>query len=539
MPARIQSRWRPAGLRPGLLAVTLLALGLVVQPATLKAQDESVLRIIPHADLRNIDPIWTTAYITRNHGYLVWDTLFALDENLEVQPQMVDTYDISDDRMTYTFTLREGMTFHDGAPVTAEDAVASIKRWGARDGMGQKLMDFTDSLEVVDELTFRLRLSEPYGLVLESLGKISSNVPFIMPRRLAETDPNEQIEEIIGSGPFRFVEEEWEPGNLVVYERFEDYVPRDEPASYAAGGKVAKVDRVEWHYIPDHSTAVQALLAGEVDYYEEPPVDLISRLKNDPSITVETVDPLGTQGVIRPNFLHPPFDDKRARQALMLAVQQSDYMYSIMGDPAYFEDFCGAYFMCGGPYETDIGSEPLREKNLDKARQLLEESGYDDREVLILDPTDTPVAHGESLVTAQALREIGMNVRLVAMDWATMTSRRAVKKPPEEGGWNIFPTWWLAVDQLNPITNISVSGAGDRAWFGWPSNERIEELRNDFAQATDLEKQRAIVEELQVELYDFVPYVPTGQYYQPTAYRDNVSGILEAPVPFFWNIEVE
>ncbi len=534
-----QTRRRPSAVGTVVLAAALAVFSFVGQPGAARAQDESVLRIIPHADLRNIDPIWTTAYITRNHGYLVWDTLFALDENLEVQPQMVDTYDISDDRLTYTFTLREGMTFHDGAPVTAEDAVASIKRWGARDGMGQKLMDFTESLEVVDELTFTLQLSEPYGLVLESLGKISSNVPFIMPKRLAETDPNEQIEEVIGSGPFRFVEDEWQPGNMVVYERFEDYVPRDEPASYAAGGKVAKVDRVEWHYIPDHSTATQALLAGEVDYYEEPPVDLISRLNADPAITVETVDPLGTQGVIRPNFLHPPFDNKKARQALMLAVQQSDYMYSIMGDPDYFMEFCGAYFMCGGPYETDVGSEPLREKNLDKARQLLEESGYDGREVLILDPTDTPVAHGESLVTAQALREIGMEVRLVAMDWATMTSRRAVKKPPEEGGWNIFPTWWLAVDQLNPITNISVSGAGDRAWFGWPENERIEKLRNDFAQATDLEKQREIVEELQKELYDFVPYVPTGQYYQPTAYRDNVSGILEAPVPFFWNIEVE
>jgi peptide/nickel transport system substrate-binding protein len=513
--------------------------GLVAQPATVLAQEGSVLRIVPHADLRNIDPIWTTAYITRNHAYLVWDTLFALDENLEVQPQMVDTYEISDDRMTYTFTLREGMTFHDGQPVTAEDAVASLRRWGARDGMGQKLMDFTESLEAVDELTFTLQLSEPYGLVLESLGKISSNVPFIMPKRLADTDPNTQIEEVIGSGPFRFVREEWQPGNRVVYERFEDYVPRDEPASYAAGGKVAKVDRVEWHYIPDHATATQALLAGEVDYYEEPPVDLLPMLAADPGITVETVDPLGTQGVVRFNTLHPPFDNKLARQALLNAVQQSDYMYSIIGDAQYFEEFCGAFFMCGGPYETDVGSEPLRQKDLDKARQLLEEAGYDGREVLILDPTDTPVAHGEALVTAQALREIGMNVRLVSMDWATMTSRRAVRDAPEEGGWNIFPTWWLAVDQLNPISNISVSGAGDRAWFGWPENERIEELRDAFAQETDLEKQRQIVEELQQELYDFVPYIPTGQYYQPTAYRDNITGVLKAPVPFFWNVEVK
>lgn len=516
----------------GAVAATALA-------TTAPAQDGSVLKVVPHADLRNIDPIWTTAYITRNHGYLVFDTLFAMDENLEVQPQMAEGHEVSDDGLTYTITLRNELTFHDGEPVEAEDAVASIKRWGARDGMGQKLMRVTESIKAVDNKTFELTLSEPYGLVLQSLGKISSNVPFIMPKRLAETDPNKQIEEIVGSGPFRFIADEWQPGNQVVYEKFKDYVPREEPASYAAGGKVAKVDRVEWRYIPDAATASQALLAGEVDYYEQPVVDLLPMIQADESINIETVDPLGTQGVIRFNFLYPPFDDKRVRQAALWAVQQADYMYSIMGDPKYFEEFCGAYFMCGGPYETDAGSEPLREKNIEKAKALLEEAGYDGTPVVILDPTDVPVAHGQSLVTAQALRDIGMNVELTALDWATMTSRRAVRESPQEGGWNIFPTWWLAADQLNPITNISVAASGDDAWFGWPENDKIEELRNAFARETDMEKQKEIVEELQVELYDFVPYIPTGQYYQPTAFRDNVSGVLEAPVPFFWNISVE
>jgi peptide/nickel transport system substrate-binding protein len=536
---RFSQRRSHLGLMVGLAVAPLLAAGLVVQPVPAQAQDQSVLRIVPHADLRNIDPIWTTAYITRNHGYLVWDTLFALDSDLVVQPQMAEGHEVSDDGLVYTITLREGLTFHDGSPVTAEDAVASVQRWGARDGMGQRLLSITEGFEVVDDRTFTLTLTEPYALVLDSLGKISSNVPFIMPKRLAETDPGAQIEEVIGSGPFRFIADEWQPGNRVVYERFEEYVPRDEPASYAAGGKVAKVDRVEWHYIPDPATATQALIAGEVDLYEQPAVDLLPMIEADPGITVETVDPLGTQGMIRFNFLHPPFDNKYARQAVLHAVEQSDYMYAIIGNPEYFLDFCGAFFMCGTPFETSVGSEVLQGKNLDRARELLEMSGYDGREIVILDPTDVPVAHGQALVTAQALREIGMNVRLAAMDWATMTSRRAVRDAPDEGGWNIFPTWWLAVDQLNPISNIAVSGAGDAAWFGWPESARLEELREAFARETDSEKQRAIVEELQAELYDFVPYIPTGQYYQPTAYRDNVSGILETPVPFFWNIEVE
>lgn len=310
--------------RHAVLSAPIAVAGLIV--ATAPANAESVLKIVPHADLRNVDPIWTTAYITRNHGYLVFDTLFALDENLEVQPQMASGHTVSDDGLTYTITLRDGLEFHDGSPVTAEDVVASIRRWGARDGMGQKLMRVTASLEAADDKTVVLTLSEPYGLVLQSLGKISSNVPFIMPRRLAETDPNKQVEEIIGSGPFRFVADEWQPGNQVVYEKFAGYVPRDEPASYAAGGKVARVDRVEWRYIPDAATATQALLAGEVDYYEQPAVDLLPLIKSDPSIKVEIVDPLGTQGVIRFNFKYPPFDNKLARQAALWAVEQADYM---------------------------------------------------------------------------------------------------------------------------------------------------------------------------------------------------------------------
>lgn len=205
---------------------------------------QTTLRVIPHADLKNLDPIWTTAYITRNHGYMIYDTLFSMDENFEVQPQMVDTWTQSEDGLTWEFTLRDGLTFHDGAPVTSEDVIASLERWGARDGMGQQLMSATESMEAVDDKTFRLTLSEPFGLVLESLGKISSNVPFIMPARVAATDPFEQIKDFTGSGPFVFEADEWVPGNTVVYTKFEDYVPREEPVSAAAGGKVAKVDRV-------------------------------------------------------------------------------------------------------------------------------------------------------------------------------------------------------------------------------------------------------------------------------------------------------
>ena len=203
------SRLRSAAVALGVAAGLAFASG--------PALAENVLRIVPHANLKNLDPIWTTAYITRNHGYMVYDTLFASDENLEIQPQMVGDWSVSDDGLTYTFTLRDGLMWHDGDPVTAADCVASIKRWGTKDGMGQKLIQFTKELAVVDDNTFTLTLNEPYGLVLASLGKISSNTPFMMKKEHAEVDAFEQVPEVIGSGPFKFVKDEWVPGSTVVY----------------------------------------------------------------------------------------------------------------------------------------------------------------------------------------------------------------------------------------------------------------------------------------------------------------------------------
>ena len=516
----------------GVLLSALIALFA----AALPARAETVLRVVPHADLKNLDPIWTTAYITRNHGYMVYDTLFAVDENLKVQPQMVDAWEVSDDGLTYTFTLREGMTWHDGAPVTAEDCIASIERWGKRDGMGQKLMDFVEAMEASDDLTFTMKLKEPYGLVVDSLGKISSNVPFMMPKRLAETDAFEQVPEIVGSGPFKFVKDEWVPGSKVVYVKNEAYVPRNEPASGAAGGKVVKVDRVEWIYIPDPATAMNALINGEVDLWETPAVDMVPILKTNEDIKIEIIDPLGTQGWLRPNHLHPPFDNPKARQALLWAANQEEYLQAIVGDPALYK-VCPAYFICGTPNETDIGTEALAAIDKEKAKELLKEAGYNGEKIILMQPTDIPVLNNASLVTAQMLRDIGMDVEVQAMDWSTLTSRRAEQKSPADGGWNIFHTYSTGADVTSPIANIGISGGGtEKAWFGWPTDAKTEELRDAYSRAGTDEEKKKIVEELQSRLFEVVPYVNYGQWFQPLAWRKDLSGVLVSPVPFFWNI---
>ena len=510
---------------------------LLAVPLASPARSESILRIVPHADLKNIDPIWTTAYITRNHGYMVYDTLFALDENLEVQPQMVDRWSVSSDGLIWRFVLRDGLRWHDGAPVTAADCVASIRRWSARDGMGQKFADATSELRVVDAKTFELELGAPYGLVLESLGKISSNVPFMMPERHASMDPFEQIPDALGSGPFIFVKDEWIPGARVVYVRNPDYVPRAEPSSFAAGAKRANVDRVEWHYIPDSATAMNALMAGEVDYFELPPHDLLPILETASGVVIENLDPLGVQGWLRMNHLHPPFDDPRVREAVLWLIDQEHYMRAAVGNPAYYQT-CPAMLACGTPFESTVGSEALVGHDIDKARELIAAAGHEGAPVTILQPTDIAILNSASLVTAQALRDAGFVVDLQAMDWSTLTSRRPITDPPSQGGWNLFHTWALAVDVANPVANIAISGGcRERAWFGWPCDGKIERLRDTFARTSDPDSRETLAQEIQARAFEVVTHGLYGQWSNPVAYRDSLRGLIKSPVQFFWNIE--
>jgi peptide/nickel transport system substrate-binding protein len=512
-----------------------LALPLVASGAQPAGAQDNTLRVVMHSDLKIVDPIWTTAYISRNYGYMVYDTLFALDQDLNVQPQMVDTYQVSDDNLTYTFTLRDGLLWHDGAPVTSEDAIASIQRWGAKDSMGQLLMSFVDGMKAVDDKTFEMQLKEPYGLVLLSLAKPSSNVPFMMPKRIAETPPSEQISEYVGSGPFVFERDQWEPGNKAVFTKFEGYKPRDEPASWLAGGKVAGVDTVEWIWIPDHQTAVNALINGEIDVIEAPPHDLLPVIEADDSIVLFDSNPLGNQYMFRMNWLHPPFDNQKVRQAAIAALNQEDFLRAVIGDPRYYK-VCPAMFICDTPFATDEGADVLVESNFELSKQLLEEAGYDGTPVTLMHSTDLQVLTNLAPVAKQLLEKGGFTVDMQSMDWQTLVSRRAKKETPAEGGWNAFLTSWVAADVLNPISAAGLNTSCDTAWFGWPCDAQIEEMRLAFAKETDPAKQTELAHKIQARALEVGTHAYVGQWYQPIALRNNVTGMLEAPAPVFWNI---
>ena len=508
-----------------------------VFPSTGANAQQKVLKFIAQADLRILDPISTTAYITRNHGYMVYDTLFAMDEKFQIRPQMVDKYEVSKDQLTHTFTLRDGLKFHDGAPVRSADCIASIDRWSKRDALGQKLAEATASWSAVNDRTFTLKLKKPFPLVLDALGKPSSNVPFIMPERIAKTDPFKNIDDPTGSGPFRMLKAEWVPGNKVVYAKNADYVPRKEPPSWASGGKVVKVDRVEWLYIPDSATAAAALNAGEADWWEQLPPDLIPVLARNKSVIVKNIDPLGSMGMIRFNFLHPPFNNEKMRQALLYVVNQRDYVLGIAGDPKNGQP-CLSYFTCGTPLASETGADPLKgQRNFDRARQLVKEAGYKGERVVIIDATDQPIVHAQSLLTLELLKKLGIKAEIQAGDWGTLITRRAVKEPPEKGGWNIFHTWLVGPDMVNPAVNFPLRGTGEKAWFGWPTDSKLEELREAWFNAGDAAASKKAADAVQRRAFEFVPFVPTGQFILPTAYRSNISGVIIAPMAFLWNVE--
>ena len=519
-----------------------VALPLMVAVATAfggaaSAQTGKVIKMIPGGDLKIIDPIQNASYISRNHGYMVYDTLFSVDSKGQVKPQMIETFTLSPDKKTYTFTLRPGLKWHDGAPVTAADCVASIRRWGAKDVSGTLVMRELASLTAVNERTFTLTLKEPFGLVIDALGKPSSNVPFMMPERIAKTDPNQQITDATGSGPFIFKKDEWVPGNKVVYVKNPNYVPRSEPADGLAGGKVVKVDRVEWIYIPDQNTALAALTNGEADIFELPQADFIPTLEKNPNIRL-AADSLGNQGWLRPNHLQPPFNNPKARLALQYIVNQEEYL-AAAGFPEKFRvKYCGAYFMCGGPNESTAGAEPFKAgQNIEKAKQLLKEAGYNGEKIVVLTPSDPPVQAAAALVTVQNLRKAGVNVDAQAMDWSTLLGRRAKKDPIDKGGWHIFHTYSVGYDVVSPVNNAYLQGTCDAAPAGWSCDKTMEELRMAWAREGDAAKRRKLTDDIQKRAYEQSPYVNFGQFFWPMAYRANLKGLIVTGIPVMWNVE--
>lgn len=522
-------------LRGAALCSALALAGISIAPG--QAMAEKVLKFVPQTDLKTVDPFATLSYPVRNFAYLVYDTLFAMDANLEPQPQMVDSWTVSDDRLVWTFKLRDGLKWHDGAPVTAADCIASLKRWSARDGLAQMMAKVIDKYEAVDDGTFAIHFSEPFGPVIEALARPSTVPSFMMPERLAMTDPFENNAEAIGSGPFKFLADEWNPGSKLVFVKNEDYIPRDEPASFLSGGKVVNFDRVEWVSIPDATTASSALAAGEVDWFELPPSDLLPMMAAQDGVEVKNVDPMGSQAVLRMNFTQPPFDNKAIRQAVLSVINQADYMTAVAGDPDNWLE-CPSIYPCGTPLSTETGAEALMTApDIEAAKQKIIDAGYAGEKVVIISASDVPIMQYMAYVTLDLYQKLGLNVELQATDQGAYFARRNNRGTPEEGGWNTYVSWVNSADFVNPIGNVMLKATGADGYTGWPDLPNLEALRSDWLKAATPEDSKAIAADIQTVVYDEVVYIPLGQFKLPTAYRSELTGVIEAPMMVFWNVD--
>jgi peptide/nickel transport system substrate-binding protein len=518
-------------------AGTLGMAGKLSTPAIAQGAAARTLRFVPQANLANFDPIWGTQYVVRNASAMVWDTLYGMDDKLQPQRQMAESEEVSSDGLTWTFRLRSGLKFHNGEPVLAKDVAASLNRWAARDLMGQMLKPLQQELTTVDDRTVKWVLTKPYPKMLLALSKISTPVAFVMPERIAQTDPFKQITEYIGSGPMRFVKDEWVPGAKAVFEKFSDYVPREEPVSWLAGGKRMLVDRIEWIIMPDPATAAAALQNGEVDWWETPIADLVPLLRKNRNVKVDIADPLGNIGSFRMNHLYPPFNDVRARRAVLMAMSQEDYMRAIVGDDDALWKPLPGFFTPGTPLYTEEGGEILKgPRNLDAAKKLLAESGYAGEPVTCLVAQDLAYTKALGDVTADLLKRLGMNVDFAAIDWGTVGARRAQKTPPGQGGWQMFHTWHAGVDCVNPAVSIGVRANGDNAWFGWPNIPAVEAEVTAWFGAKTLDEEKAAIARLNKAALEGVVYAPTGFFLSYQAWRSNVSGVVRGPMPYFWGV---
>ena len=515
------------------ISIGLMFLALLSVQNGVHAADK-VLRVVPHADLNVLDPPVSTAVITLMHGLMIYDTLFSWDAKLQPKPQMVETYQISPDRLVYTFTLRAGLKFHDGQPVTTGDVIPSLKRWMVRSTLGQMLATYVEAMEATDEETFVIRLKQPFAFVEMALG--TSNA-VIMRARDAATDPYKSVSETIGSGPFRFVRSEWNPGAKVVYEKNSDYVPRLEAADGLAGGKVVKLDRVEWIVLPDPFTKSSAIKRGEVDMIDQLPQDQITILDQAPGVVLGRVPPVDSFGIIRPNHLHPPFNHPKARQALAFTVDQREYASAAFGDKRWWRE-CWSFFVCGNVNGTEAGSESYHQQDLAHAKELLAEADYKGEKIILISTSEIPKIGALADITADNLRKIGANVDLLVSDWGTMQARLAKKDPPGQGGWNLFTTTFAGYVLVSPLSNNPVnSGCGGDNWFGWPCDAKTEELRGNYIRSADETARGAELAALHRYLWQALPMIPVGQFAQPYAWRSNVTGVLRAHLLVFWNID--
>lgn len=519
-------------MKPFRLAGACALAALLLAAPQAVAQNRTV-RVSLNTELQVLDPIVTTINSARVFAYLVYDTLVGMDSRGNFRPQMLEGWEISPDRLTYSFTLRDGLEWSDGTPVTAEDCIASIRRWARREPFGGAMMDAVSELRPIDAKHFEMRLSRPFAFVIEALGRSGHQIPVMMPARLAQMDPSVPVPEVIGSGPFLFLRHEWRPGERASFVPNPRYRPRAEPADGLAGGKVVRVDRLDLLSISDQSTRAAALQSGELDFLEIAPLDFVAPLRRNPNVVVGR--PQGIDqflALLNVNHAAPPFDNIQVRRALQAAVQQPEVMAAMGLPDDLVVPTCGSIYMCNAPGSTDAGTEPLRNAGIERARSLLRESGYNNEPVILLHAQTSALLNPIGMVVADQMRRAGFNVEMLSSDYATVAQRRLRRT-----GWALAPIVNNGIDLLNPIANPLVAFNCSDLSPGWYCDPRLTELLRQYAASGDPQQQRDLAAQIQAEMHGNVNYVLAGQFSGPPAWRASLQGVVPFSFPVFWNME--
>jgi peptide/nickel transport system substrate-binding protein len=497
-----------------------------------------VLRASLNTELQILDPIVSTVNATRVFAYLVYDTLVSIDNEGNYHPQMLKDWEISSDRMAYTFHLRDGLTWSDGTAVTAEDCVASIRRWAKRESFGALLMEATKDLHIVDAKTFELHLNRPFAFVVEALGKPGNVIPVMMPARLANLDFAKPVPEVTGSGPFLFRRNEWRPGEVATFDRNPNYHPRPEPPDGLSGGKVVHIDRVDLVSVPDQAVRVAALQTGELDLLEVVPFDFIDALRHDPKVTVTSQRGIEQMmAIISINHVQPPFNNLLMRRALQAAISQDDVMAAMGLPKGMFLPQCLSIYMCDSPGTTDAGTEVYHSAGTERAKQLLKQAGYNNEPVVFLHAASSALLNPVGLVVADQMRRAGFNVDFRSSDFATVAERRRSRAPVEKGGWSVIPIVWNGIDMVNPLSDPAVSYNCSESNAGWYCDAKLTELLHRYSETSDATQQKDLAGQIQAEFHQNVNYILAGQFSAPMAYRADLRGVVPFGFPVFWGLE--
>lgn len=522
--------------RRTLMKSTIAAGAALALPSALRAQPKQTVRMIM-GDLQIFDPIFTTSDYTQHHAMAIYDMLFAVDANLVPQPQMVGHWSVSDDEKTYAFELRDGLSWHDGTPVTAGDCVASIRRWGEVKPSGRLLLERAAKIAATADKTFTITLKEPLGLLLDLLATPVSAL-YIMREEDAKLPATEQVTAKMGSGPFKFNQDLTRPGSRTVYDRNEQYVPRGEPASGYAGGKVVKAEQVIWENISDPQTALAALQAGEVDFWLEPVADIFPVIETDPGHVLDTLGKDGSNLFLVMNHLQPPFNDIQMRQALLHLINQKAFQSLLAPSPKYGGTITSVF---GGrtAYTNDINTDWFKVGgDLEKAKQLIAESGYAGEKVLILDPTDWRDGELASQLLADVLQKAGVNAELAPMAWSELAVRRGKKETVEDGGWSIFISGASDFTFGDPISAAFLQMNGEKGWYGWPQSNEYEALRAKWADVETLDQRKELAREMQRIWWNQVGFVFLCRTLAPIARSISLLDMVSSPAPgvALWNM---